>query len=95
MGEYIAKSLPVQLDALTRTTRVSVDENIITTFKEINTEHDSIKSVWEKSWESVKDNYSINKFQKSIKHPFILASIFTFYKENINKNAKAYSKLCN
>jgi hypothetical protein len=30
MGEYIAKSLPVQLDALTRTTRVSVDENIIT-----------------------------------------------------------------
>jgi hypothetical protein len=45
MGEGMAKSLPVQLDVLTRTTRVSVDENIITTFKEINTEHDSIKSV--------------------------------------------------
>ncbi|SHN94050.1 hypothetical protein BCLUESOX_1522 [bacterium endosymbiont of Bathymodiolus sp. 5 South] len=41
------------------------------------------------------NNYSVNKFQKSIKHPFVLASIFTFYKENIKKNAKAYSKLCN
>ncbi|CAC9655030.1 hypothetical protein [uncultured Gammaproteobacteria bacterium] len=63
MGEGMAKSLPVQLDVLTRTTRVSVDENIITTFKEINTEHDSIKSVWEKSWESVKETFTRRAFK--------------------------------
>jgi hypothetical protein len=42
---------------------VSVDENIITTFKEINTEHDSIKSVWEKSWESVKETFTRRAFK--------------------------------
>ena len=46
IGNKMAKSMPFQLDYLTKVTRVFTYKNTITTYKEIDTRHIDFKRIW-------------------------------------------------